>query len=188
MTLWSLLCQTSGLSSVFRGSALFNPEAYGAWPRDSERSVDIVTGCLFLIRRETWDALGGFDPAFVMYGEETDLCLRARAMGVRPRVTPEATIVHHGGASESVRADKMVRLMRAKTELVQRHFARPTRRLGRQVLALWPWSRFVALGVAGSVARRPDLGERSRVWGEIWRRRDEWKDGFRPPAPPSSGT
>ncbi len=116
MTAWSLTCRLLGLTAIFRSSEFFNPEVYGAWPRDSEREVDIVTGCLFLIARETWDRLGGFDPAFVMYGEEVDLCLRARAAGLRPAITPEATIIHYRGASEKVRSDKMVRLLRSKSE------------------------------------------------------------------------
>ena len=46
-------------------------------------------GCFFLIRRGLWEALGGFDLSFVTYGEETDLCRRARDRGLaRPRLTP----------------------------------------------------------------------------------------------------
>ena len=70
MTLWSLFCRASGLALVFKGSAFFNSEFYGAWQRDSERDVDVVMGCFFLIRRDRWEALGGLDPTFVMYGEE----------------------------------------------------------------------------------------------------------------------
>src|SRR4029078_10050453 len=92
MTLWSLTSKAAGLSSLFRRSTLFNPEGYGGWLRDSERGGDIVTGCLLLIRREFWKDLGGFDPSYVMYGEEADLCLRARAKGARPMITPEAQI------------------------------------------------------------------------------------------------
>ena len=38
----------------------------------------MVQGCFLLIRRDLWEALGGFDLSFVMYGEEADLCRRAR--------------------------------------------------------------------------------------------------------------
>lgn len=178
MTLWSTFCRVAGLSSLMRGSETFNPETYGLWPRDTVRAVDIVVGCLFLMRRADWDALGGFDPVFVMYGEEADLCLRARAAGHTPMMTPDAVIIHYGGASETVQADKMVRLMRAKTELVKRHFRPGTRHLGRALFALWPWSRWVATGIAGKLLNRENLKEKSRTWGEIWQRRAEWKDGF----------
>ena len=60
-----------------------------------------------------------------MYAEEADLCLRARKMiGARPRITPEAEIIHYNGASQKVKTDKMVQLLRAKRKLIGRHFPR----------------------------------------------------------------
>ena len=177
-TLWSVACRVLGLNGVFRGSDLFNPEFYGNWPRDTEREVDIVTGCFFLMRRDTWDALGGFDPAFTMYGEEVDLCLRAKAAGWRPRMTPDATIVHYGGASQPVRADRQVRLMKAKMELIRRHFPPATRGAGLALFRLWPLSRALAFGLAGRLPGGAARAEAGRVWAETWARRAEWQRGF----------
>lgn len=176
-TVWSLLCQATGLSSLFRRCTLFNPEGLGGWDRSAERAVDIVSGCFLLIRRGLWDRLDGFHPDFFMYGEEADLCLRARALGAVPRVTPEATIIHHGGASETVRADKLCRLMAAKMLLIHRHFPPMTRGLAAMLFAAWPWSRMIATGLlAGSDTRRR---ERASVWREVFRRRDEWMHASR---------
>jgi GT2 family glycosyltransferase len=179
MTPWNLFCRASGLTGLFPGSGLFNAEAYGGWPRDTERAVDIVTGCFLLIRRDLWQRLGGFDPAFFMYGEEADLCLRAHALGAAPRVTPEAVIVHHGGASERVRADKMVRLLSAKAELIERHVPAWQRPLARPLLRLWPLSRRIATGALAATTGRTSFRESSANWAEIWRRRAEWQDGYR---------
>ncbi len=178
MTLWSVFTRIVGLNGIFRSSGFFNPEYYGSWDRGSEREVDIVTGCLLLIRRELWDRLGGFDRAFTMYGEEVDLCLRAKAMGARPRVTPEATIIHYGGASQAVRADKMVRLLRAKMELISRHFPSRSRALGLSLFRLWPLSRRIAFAVGAGVLRRDSLAEQARIWREVWDRRGEWQEGY----------
>ncbi|SFE79953.1 glycosyltransferase family 2 protein [Roseivivax sediminis] len=178
MTLWSLLSQAAGLNSIFRNSAVFNPEAYGGWPRNSEREVDIVTGCLLLIERATWQQLGGFDPTYVMYGEEADLCLRARALGARPRISPEVEIVHYKGASEKIRADKLIRLMRAKISLIDAHFPMASRPLGRFLFALWPLSRHIYATLLGR-------GEARATWYEVWRRRSEWRSGWPPVARPA---
>lgn len=178
MTLWSTFCRTTGLSGLFARSGLFNSEVIGDWQRDSEREVDIVTGCLFLIRRETWDRLNGFDPVFTMYGEEVDLCLRARALGFRPCITPEATIIHYGAASDTVRPDKMVRLMRAKIELIKRHFHPATRWMGYHLFRLWPWTRARTFWLAGRLSARGAEAARWREWDEVWQRRKEWQDGF----------
>lgn len=174
MTLWGLCAQALGLSSLFRNSAVMNPESYGGWDRSTERQVDIVSGCFLMIARADWQALRGFDPAFFMYGEEADLCLRAaRDLGARPRVTPEARIVHHAGASERVREDKMVRLLGAKVRLIRRHVPAWQRGLALALFAAWPLSRWGALAVLARLgsARRQ---EGARVWKAIWARRGEW--------------
>ena len=179
MTLWNLFCRASGLTGVFPRSELFNSEAYGGWDRSTERAVDIVTGCFLMIRRGTWEALGGFDPAFFMYGEEADLCLRARALGAAPRVTPEAEIVHYGGAADTVRADKMVRLLSGKISLIDRHFPAWRRPLARALFQAWPLSRMIATRALGAVTGREDLRASAASWSEIWARRAEWRGGWR---------
>lgn len=178
MSLWNIFCRTAGLTGVFPKSGFFNAEAYGGWDRASERQVDIVVGCMFLIARDDWQALGGFDPAFVMYGEEADLCLRAaRKLGAAPMVTPAATIVHYGGASERVRADKMVRLMRAKTELIRRHFPAWQRPLALTLFQAWPLTRSAAFALLPrlGIARG---GDSAATWREVWARRGEWQNGY----------
>lgn len=178
-TLWSVFCRASGLTGAFPRLSVFNPEAMGSWPRDSEREVDIVTGCFFLIRRDLWERLGGFDPAFFMYGEEADLCLRARAHGARPRFTPNATIVHYGGASERVRAEKLVRLLRAKCQLIRRHWSPAAAWLGVRMLALWCRTHAAVWSLMKRI--RPSGEDTHAFWLEGWRRRSEW---MVEPAPP----
>jgi len=196
MDLWNVFCRTSGLSGLFPASPLFNAEAYGRWDRGSVREVDIVTGCFLLIEREFWQRLGGFDAAFFMYGEEADLCLRAARLGARPAVTPEATIIHYGGASEKVRSEMMVRLLTAKAELIRRHFPQWSRHLALGLLVLWPLTRAVGLGLAARALARPRLAEEARTWRTIWNARERWRHGFAaplrsgptsPPAPARSG-
>lgn len=179
MSCWSLACHAAGLTRVLRGSELFNPEAYGGWPRDSERAVDIVSGCFLLISRARWESLGGFDRRFFMYGEEADLCLRAGKQGCQPRVTPGATIIHYGGASERVRADKLIRLLAAKSSLLDRHWSPARAAVGRRLLAAWPLSRLTAYRLLALVGRRRDA---LAVWRDVWRRRREWFRGY--PATP----
>jgi GT2 family glycosyltransferase len=176
MDLWSLFCRATGLTGIFRNSPLFNSEAYGGWDRMSERDVDIITGCLLLISRADWESLGGFDPAFFMYAEEADLCLRARrAIDARPRVTPEVVIVHHGGASEKVKADKMVRLLRAKRELIHRHFPVWQQPIAKAFFDVVPATRSIAFDVIARLGLRSNAVESADVWMEIWERRTEWR-------------
>lgn len=178
MDLWTVFCRVSGLGYAFARSPVFNSETYGGWQRDSEREVDIITGCFLLVERPLWVALGGFDPAFFMYGEEADLCMRALKLGARPRVSPEPTIIHYGGASETVRTEKLVRLFRAKIEVIRRHFSPATRPLAIALFTLWPWSRAVAFSLLVRMRPSPRLTELHGVWSELWRQRRDWLKGY----------
>ena len=185
MTPWNLLCRATGLTGLFPNTTLFNGEAIGGYRRDMVRAVDIVSGCFLMIGRDTWDRLGGFDPLFFMYGEEADLCLRARALGAHPAVTPDATIVHLGGASETARTGKMTRLLAAKASLIDRHFPPATRALGLALHALWPLSRLVVHTLRAAATGRPAHRAEAAAWREIWSRRAEWRRGYGVPSSPA---
>jgi GT2 family glycosyltransferase len=59
-----------------------------------------VLGASMIVRREIYAKLGGFDPEFFLYSEETDFCLRTREIGFEIGYIPEVAITHMGGASE----------------------------------------------------------------------------------------
>ncbi len=171
-TPWSLFCMGIGVSSIFRNSMFFNPEGLGAWQRDSVREVDCISGCFLLIPRSLWIELAGFDLDYFMYGEDTDLCLRAREQGARCIVFPDAQLIHYGGRSEKVRADKMVRLFRAKHQLFQKHWNPRTVGFGSMMLASWAFSRYLALRTLGIASESYRL--RAAEWYSVFSRRCEY--------------
>jgi N-acetylglucosaminyl-diphospho-decaprenol L-rhamnosyltransferase len=69
------------------------------WDHRQARRVDWVSGACFLTRREAWDELGGFDPAYFMYLEDVDLCWRAWRAGWAVGYEPAAEAVHVQGVS-----------------------------------------------------------------------------------------
>ena len=173
-SIWNLFCRGCGLAALFPGSSVFHSEGYGGWQRDSERRVDIVVGCFFLLKTTFWHELKGFDPEFFMYCEEADLCLRAAKAGAQPMVTPDAAIIHYGGQSETVREDKMVRLLASSTKLIRRHFPVVLSSIGIGLTLLWPWTRMVAYHVLSRVRKREEDIEQLGVWHSIWSRRGSW--------------
>ncbi len=170
LTLWNVLCRTTGLTGLFPKSGFFNSEAYGDWDRTTERKVDIVIGAFMLLKTRFWHELGGFDLRYIMYGEETDLCLRAAKAGATPMMTPEAVIVHYGAGSQKVRADKQIRVIKGKMTLIDTHFPAWQRPIGRTLFALWPLTRSWVAG----------LRDGDKSWAEIWSRRNEWWAGYPP--------
>lgn len=177
MTPWSVTCRSLGLSAAFPKSELFNPEAYGAWARDTVREVDIVVGCFLLIRRDLWNELGGFDLKYYMYGEEADLCLRAAARGWRPMIDPESQIMHIVGASAGRASNKVIQVLKARSTLIRDHWAGSWVSYGIAVMWLgfglrWLVTRPLAL------APNPGLKARARNWSDIWRARRDWLAGY----------
>jgi GT2 family glycosyltransferase len=68
-------------------------------------TVDWVSGACMLVRRQAFDAVGGFDARYFLYWEDADLCRRLRARGYEIRYVPAATAVHRvGHSSKTARA------------------------------------------------------------------------------------
>jgi GT2 family glycosyltransferase len=61
---------------------------------DAVGEVDAVTGCAMLVAASACERLGGFDESFFSYLEDADLCLRARAIGLRVAAAPRARVLH----------------------------------------------------------------------------------------------
>jgi N-acetylglucosaminyl-diphospho-decaprenol L-rhamnosyltransferase len=77
------------------------------WDHASERQVDWVSGCCVAVRRDAFDAVGGFDPAYFMFVEDVDLCYRLGQAGYRVMFAPVAEVVHAIGASVSRKRFRM---------------------------------------------------------------------------------
>lgn len=175
ITPWSVFCLGTGLTSVFRKSALFSPESYGDWKRDTVRQVDIVQGSFLLIEREFWNYLRGFDLEFFMYCEEADLCARARANGAHPLMTPEATIIHYGGRSTNNFARRMIYIYGGRIGLIERHFSPVFRPFGRALTLFGAGWRALGLRILAHFS--PRFAPKAAEWDTIWNRRHLWMEG-----------
>jgi N-acetylglucosaminyl-diphospho-decaprenol L-rhamnosyltransferase len=138
--------------------------AYDLWRRatrrrgaDGVRPGEFLQASAVLLRREAFDAVGGFDERFFMYGEDADLCERLRAAGWELTLCPEATFVHVGGGSSSADGERMrVELLRswlrliakrdggARAEQARRWLARALRLTGQREAAAWAGSTSVS--------------------------------------------
>lgn len=183
-TVWSHVCFGLGLSTVFRRSRVFDPESLGRWERDSVRTVGVVTGCLLLVRRALFEQLGGFDPRFFMYGEDVDLSVRARRAGWDPVITPDAVVIHHGGASSSDWTGKHVLVMKGKTTLARVHWT--GWRSGLCLTMLWLGVALRAMPTVASGGR--SAGSGTSDWRGLWHRRADWWSGYEQIAPEPAET
>lgn len=88
----------------------------------SEENTDAgwLSGACLMLRRSTFDELGGFDEHYFMYFEDVDLGFRAGRRGLRNVYVPGAVVTHVGG--ETTRANKRA-MLAAHHDSAQRFIA-----------------------------------------------------------------
>lgn len=124
-SLLNLLLLLSGLWKLRRPRALvpfLGRYHMTDWPRDSEREVEVVSGCYLLVRARVVAEVGPLDEAFYFYGEETDWCRRIADAGWKLVFAPVGTITHHGGGSvKALNHRRDVMLSNATVRLHRKH-------------------------------------------------------------------
>jgi GT2 family glycosyltransferase len=163
------------LTSLLPGS-LFDPERRVSFRIDQAQEVDTVTGCFFLLRAELWRDLGGFDPRYFMYAEEVDLCLRAAKRGYRLMVTPDAQIIHHGGASVTSSAVKQQQIFRGRSTIVRDHFGAWRSWLGLGLLWFTALNRYLGYSLLQALGR--PVNDKAEMWKANWHGRKGWIRGY----------
>lgn len=147
----NLLLSTTYLYKIFSGSRFFGREKMSWWARDSEREVDVVTGCFMLVRKKLFDEIGLLDEAYFIYGEETDFCYRASQAGYVSLFTPVAEIIHIGGGSSKQMQVEMILQARASIlRFIWKHRTRAVYLLSGLLFSLhaavripyWVWRYF----------------------------------------------
>lgn len=101
-TLRNTLCEACGLDQVPVLRRVFRGRLIREGLNDGPKEVDVLSGCLLLIRREAIEQAGPLDERFFIYGEDKDLCRRFRNHGWKAVFLPDAQAIHYGGASSAV--------------------------------------------------------------------------------------
>jgi len=63
--------------------------------------VDFVSGCCFLLSKDAFQKIGLFDSRYYLYFEDVDFSQRAKKLGFKLKLVPEAVIWHLNSASSS---------------------------------------------------------------------------------------
>jgi GT2 family glycosyltransferase len=98
-SLRSVYCKMLGLSNI--APEWFHSYFMSEWDHQTSREVDHVVGAFYLIRRELFKELGGFDERFFVYLEDVDLSKRAAERGWKAMYLSEVRAFHRGGGSSS---------------------------------------------------------------------------------------
>jgi GT2 family glycosyltransferase len=66
---------------------------------NTKHNVTAVTAACMMIRKKTFEKVGGFDEDFRVTYNDVDLCLRIRELGYQNLYTPQVQLVHHESIS-----------------------------------------------------------------------------------------
>lgn len=177
-TLWSVLLTAIGLRAVFPGYRWSEPEVIDE-PRSAAGPgvpVGYVSGACLLIATSLWRDLGGFDPLYFMYGEDADLCLRARQLGYLPTLVPSARIVHEVGGSTETWASRQIQLLAGRITLLRRHWPPIERRLVTPIFLTHVFWRLLATSLVAPFSA--EVANRRRGWRTVWQARGDWSRGY----------
>lgn len=73
---------------------------YDRFARYKYQDLLFVSGACLMLRRSTFERIGGYDPGYFLTVEDAcDLCIRARKAGGRVVFLPDAEVIHLGGRS-----------------------------------------------------------------------------------------
>jgi hypothetical protein len=124
-------------------------ERFEPWRSSRPRIVGWAIAACLAARTERLRALGPFEPAALLFYEDLDLCLRARAAGVPTELRPEVRVVHHGGHATGPALGACARDLQAsrRREVVGE-------RLGARALALDDAAQALTFGARALAGRR----------------------------------
>lgn len=87
------------LKYLFPGVEALEGRTMRHYRYDENRSVQVMSGCFLMVRREALDEVGLLDERFFFYGEDTDWCKRMYDKGWDRVFFTDATAIHFGGGS-----------------------------------------------------------------------------------------
>lgn len=101
LTPMSALLSLSRLAEKIPGLKRFEVHWENDATPDQVSPVPTVSGACLCMRREDFEAVGGFDEGYFLHVEDVDLCWRVRRAGGQVLFHPKAEVVHLGHTSQT---------------------------------------------------------------------------------------
>ena len=168
-TLASMVVTVLGLDQMMQST--FASYRMSDWNHSESREVDHVIGAFFLVRREVFTVLNGFDEQFFVYFEDLDFSLRARQAGWRAFYLTAARALHRGGGtSEQIKSTRLFYSLRSRLHYVRKHFTRSAAlAVVFLTLVIEPVVRLAACVIGfSSIGARDTLGAYRLLWTTRW--------------------
>lgn len=120
---------------------------------DNQFDTKWVGGQCMTVRREVIESVGGMDPGYFMYSEETDWCFRIRKAGWRICHYPEIAILHYGGQStKQMQSRMLIELYRSKFQFMGKNISAHKARAFVRGLMVKTWIQRSIMRLQGKVS------------------------------------
>ncbi|TMD81813.1 MAG: glycosyltransferase family 2 protein [Chloroflexi bacterium] len=142
------------------------------WDHRESRVVDHVMGAFFLVRREVFQELAGFDERFFLYLEDLDFSYRAWKLGWQSFYLASCRVYHKGGGSSGrIPATALFYVLRSRLQYSYKHLGwLSATTVLLATLFVEPFSR---LALAAGRRSLRDAGRTTvamaRLWGSLVR-------------------
>ena len=154
--------ESTGLTHLL--PSVFRPVRLVEFDHMQSRDVDHVIGAYYCIRREAFEAVGGFDEDYFVYFEDLDLSRRVADAGWTTHMNAGIEAFHKGGGtSEQIKAMRLALAIEGRLTYARKHLTR----LG--YAAVWiaafvfePLTRILYAALRG---RMSEFGEVARAYG-----------------------
>ena len=159
-TLWSVFVDWLGLTRYFPDNHWISANLRPSFNRRQTAPVPLLSGACLLLPERLPAALRCFDPLFIMYGEDVDLCRRMQASGLQTVLVGDAVISHSGGASSrQQRLQSTILAADGDNRYFRKWYgdgAALKHRLSLAIVAIVKIIVFTLLGLLGQSQRLPD--------------------------------
>ena len=165
-SIWNNLCHALALNRLFPKSSFFSDSLMKHWKHDTVQSVDVLPGCLWMVRREALDQVGLLDERFFIYGEDVDWCKRFHDHGWDVVFYPDAEAIHyHGASSASAPVRFFLEMQRADLQYWKKHHGRFKQFCYALINFLRHMIRLLTFGIIYTICfkRRPRIRPKIRL-------------------------
>lgn len=159
-TIWNMFSNAVGFDLLFPRIRFFGGYVLRYWPQNTNRSVDILAGWFWIVRRSALDQVGLLDEDFFFYAEDTDWCTRFKMNGWGVEFLADAASVHYGGGSSTNAPVKYyIQQQRADLQYWRKHHSRVSGWIYFCICIIYQGGRALAHGI---IALLPSKGPSHR--------------------------
>lgn len=143
--------------------------------RRAAEAEPVLYSCAMAVRKEAFEAVGGFDEAFDFLDADVDFAMRLRRAGYLLRVDTTLRAIHEGSGSPQTTSRRVLRYHRNRWRLLRKHGRMPAPGLLKLALAARHAGELVLLRFGGSrlfpdrKARMDKIAGRRELLRTVWK-------------------